>query len=638
MPDSDQQPMDFMVPKSDWEPPSRLPDISSKVDEDPFVALDIETRDDGIGAGLGAGWAYGSGHTIGVSVARSDGLRAYIPMRHPETDNFSVEEVISWLNKSQENGVKFVFHNASYDIGWLQNDGFDTPKEVHDTMILAFVINETERSYSLDNVSKRLGFEGKDESGLNEAASAFGFDAKSEMWKMPAIHVGKYAEMDSVMTIEVFKKLLPELGLQDLKEAYRLECDLIPMAIAMRRRGVRINEEQIDVAKKAVEEERDAIVADISHRSGMNVEMRSLNSNQKMAKLFDHFGIPHSNSFQGKEMENMDHWFPRLAAQARKKNHLANTFIENHIKNFIHNGRIHAEINVTRGDNQGTRTTRLSYSKPPLQQMPSKDEGSKKTVRGMFLPEEGCIWGALDYSQQELRLAVHFASRENIPGVEKAVEMYREDPDTDFHNVVVELTGLTRPYAKDANFAKLYGAGIRTFANMTNKSFEEAKDIMETYDRKLPFFKLLDDRIQNQAGSRGYIRLLDGMRSRFNLWEPCYSKKREHPLPRRQAFGKWNGQRLKRAMLHKALNSLIQGSAARQMKIGMLGIWNEGVVPMIQMHDELDISFRPDEEELARHCAQLMIDAVGLEIPTKVDSEFGPDWGQATMTWKEATS
>ena len=236
-------------------------------------------------------------------------------------------------------------------------------------------------------------------------------------------------------------------------------------------------------------------------------------------------------------MAQHEHWLPQLIATASKYDAAGHKFLEGHILNHIVNGRIHAEIHPFRSDDGGTRSLRFSYSNPPLQQMPSRDKELGPLIRGVFLPEEGEVWAKPDVSQQEFRFLVHYAVQHDLPGAKEAAEVYRNNPDADFHAMVAEMTGLDRDTAKAINFAKIYGAGVQKLAEMIGKPVAEAQAIVAQYDRKLPFVsKPLRASAQEMAARIGYTELYDGARRHWNLYEvpgiyakgagPCASKRR----------------------------------------------------------------------------------------------------------------
>ena len=317
-------------------------------------------------------------------------------------------------------------------------------------------------------------------------------------------------------------------------------------------------------------------------------------------------------------MAKHEHWLPQLIATASKYDAAGAKFIEGHILNHIVNGRIHAEIHPFRADDGGTRSSRFSYSNPPLQQMPARDKELGPLIRSVFLPEEGEIWAKPDVAQQEFRLVVHYAKQLGLRGAQEAADAYHNNPDADFHAVVAEMTGLDRDSAKATNFAKIYGAGVKKMAEMIGKPLAEVQAIVTQYDRKLPFVAGLSTICQEKASRVGYTVLYDGARRHWNLWEvPRIFAKGAGPCEIEEARRRiadpdhpWHGQRLSRANTYTALNALIQGTAARHTKLWMRACWREGIAPLLQMHDCLDCSVSTREQ--AELVAQLGCDAVSL--------------------------
>jgi hypothetical protein len=189
----------------------------------------------------------------------------------------------------------------------------------------------------------------------------------------------------------------------------------------------------------------------------------------------------------------------------------------------------------------------------------------------------------------------------------------------------------------------VYGAGVRKFAAMINQREGDARALYEKYDRALPFVQQLAKVCQRTARRQGYLELYDGARRHWSDFEnlgvawakgagPCSREEAErriddpqHPWYRHHA--------LRRADTHKALNALIQGSAARHTKLWMRAVWREGIVPLLQMHDALECSVSSPEQ--AERVAQLGCEAVTLELPIRVDLKYGRSWGDAKHTWKE---
>ena len=306
------------------------------------------------------------------------------------------------------------------------------------------------------------------------------------------------------------------------------------------------------------------------------------------------------------------------------------------------NGRIHAEIHPFRADDGGTRSSRFSYSHPPLQQMPARDKELGPLIRSVFLPEEGEIWAKPDVAQQEFRLVVHYAKQLGLRGAQEAADAYHNNPDADFHAVVAEMTGLDRDSAKATNFAKIYGAGVKKMAEMIGKPLAEVQTIVTQYDRKLPFVAGLSTICQEKASRVGYTVLYDGARRHWNLWEvPRIFAKGAGPCEVEEARRRiadpdhpWHGQRLSRANTYTALNALIQGTAARHTKLWMRACWRAASCRYSRCTTASTFGEPREQGEMV---AQLGCDAVSCEVPMRVDLKFGRSWGDASHSWEELT-
>jgi DNA polymerase I-like protein with 3'-5' exonuclease and polymerase domains len=641
---------------SAWLPLSELPDLRRVG----IIALDLETKDDGLLAGRGSGWPWGAGYICGVSIAyRIEGdVRAhYFPLRHPDSNNFNPEQVHGWLRDLIASDVRIVTHSGLYDWGWFRAEmGLRMPpsERMEEIGALATIVDENRYRYSLDALSAWRGLPGKDEAQLKQAVIDHGFPKKTKpqsvIWQLPAHCVGPYAEADAVSTLALFESLDPVLEREGTREAYRLEIDLLPMVLEMRRRGVRIDVSAAEQAREQLLRKRAAAFAELSEKLGTSVGMAEIGRTKWLAETFDQQGITYPRTEKGNPsftsgprgwMHKHSHWLPQLIIKADKYNNAAVNVLGTYILGHVVNGRVHAEIHPHRSDEGGTRSLRFSYSNPPLQLMPSRDEELAPLIRGVFLPEEGETWAKPDISQQEFRLIVHYSVRHKLRGAHEAADYYRNNPDADFHKFAAELTELARKDAKGVNFANVYGAGVRTLAQMIGKSEAEARIIKERYDRALPFVAQLAKLSQYAARRLGYLTLYDGALRHWGSWAPGGTwKKGSGPCAREEAERRaadphhpWYQRRLWRADTHKACNALIQGSAARHTKLWMRACWREGVVPLLQMHDALECSVSSREQ--AELVAQLGCEAVKLEVPMLVDLKFGRTWGDAVHTWEE---
>jgi DNA polymerase I-like protein with 3'-5' exonuclease and polymerase domains len=243
-------------------------------------------------------------------------------------------------------------------------------------------------------------------------------------------------------------------------------------------------------------------------------------------------------------------------------------------------------------------------------------------IRSLFIPESGCEWGCFDYSQQEPRLVVHYASLDQDASVFGVKDSYLQD-DADFHTIVAKMADIPRSQAKVINLGLFYGMGKAKLQAELGVSKEKAEELFSIYHERVPFVKSLTKSVSNRAQQRGQIRTLLGRLCRFHLWEPNQFGIHK-ALPFDQARQEY-GAGIKRAYTYKALNKLIQGSAADMTKKSMLELYKEGIVAHIQVHDELDISVEDDKK--AKRIKEIMESAVELEIPNKVDYEKGSNWG-----------
>jgi|TARA_R100000808_G_C2153855_1_gene164455 DNA polymerase I-like protein with 3'-5' exonuclease and polymerase domains len=613
-----QKPM--FTPESSWS----VPDVFPQFPENETVAIDLETYDPYLTT-CGPGWATGRGHVVGVGVATKN-WSGYFPIRHEGGGNLDETIVLRWLKTLlSSNTREVIFHNALYDVGWLRREGIDVKGTIQDTIIAAPLIDENRFSYSLDNLGSAYCDEQKDESLLQDAALAYGINPKSEMYKLPAKYVGPYGEQDAALTLKLWNKLKIEIQEQNLDKILTMESRLIPLLIEMRWRGVRVDENKAEQVSEQLSKEEQKIQVEIKRKYGAEV---NLWANASLQNIFDKNDLWYPRtpkgmaSFQKNWLESHEHELPQLIVRARKLNKARTTFIDKMIMEHSFNGRIHAEAHPMRNDRGGTVSGRFSYSNPNLQQVPARDPEIGNLIRSLFIPEEGCQWGVFDYSQQEPRLTVHYANQMHLTGAKEAVEEYRQHG-ADFHQIVADMANIPRKQAKTINLGLSYGMGKEKLIKELGLDDLDAEKLFQKYHAKVPFIRALQDQCARVAIDRGYIRTFAGRRCRFDLWESRYE--RTPPLPLEEAREKY-GDDLKRAYTYKALNRLIQGSAADMTKLAMLDLWEEGIVPHLQVHDEVDISIENTEQ--ANTVARIMENCVELAVPLLVDQELGKSWGE----------
>jgi DNA polymerase I-like protein with 3'-5' exonuclease and polymerase domains len=418
---------------------------------------------------------------------------------------------------------------------------------------------------------------------------------------------------------------------QSLMSVLTLEHRVLPAVIEMRMRGVKVDLDKAEQAKRELRKRANEMSDWIGRESGVKVDPWSAASVQKM---FDALGLEYPRteagapSFTKQFLQAMEHPVAKALVTLREMDKADSTFIDS-ILRYQKNGRIHCEMHQLRSDDGGTVTGRFSSSNPNLQQIPARDPYIKKVIRGLFVPEDGCKWGSFDYSSQEPRLLVHFAAShpdtERDPLVKSIVEEYQRG-DADLHQMVADMAGISRKAAKTINLGIMYGMGVGKLANQLGLSDVQAKALMAEYQEKVPFVKKLATLASTRAEREGRIRTILGRLCRFDLWEPAtfgYNKPMKYDDAQREYGGMG---RLRRAFTYKALNRVIQGSAADQNKLAMAECYEEGLVPLLTVHDEL--CFNVESDEQAARITKIMEEGLSLKVPSKVDQELGNNWGE----------
>jgi DNA polymerase I-like protein with 3'-5' exonuclease and polymerase domains len=613
---------------SEWVTPNEFPDLSEETE----IAIDLETRDENMKT-LGTGWARKDGEIVGIAVAAGS-FKGYYPVNHQAGGNLPRTKVFAWIQEVLKTKADKIMHNAQYDLGWIRSMGWQVNGRIIDTMIAAALVDENRRQYSLNALSIDYLGEMKSEAELKEAAEQRGLDAKAELWKMPAMAVGFYAEQDAALTLKLWNYFKPTLIKENLLSVWQLEMELLPVLIRMREEGIRVDLDKAEILKKQFKTLENNLLKKIKDLANIEVDIWAARS---VAKAFDNVGVKYdltekskAPSFTTNWLTNNEHPLAKLIKEAREINKLHSTFIDS-ILRYTHKGRIHAEINQLRSDNGGTVSGRLSYSNPNLQQVPAKNKEYGKLIRGLFLPNEGCKWGSFDYSQQEPRLVVHYSATTNksfggLTGADVLIKAYQEE-DADFHETVAQMANIPRTQAKTINLGLFYGMGQAKLAKQLGITVEEAKKLLIAYDQKVPFVKQLANRVQEQAAKSGSIKTIKGRRCRFNLYEPkAYGL--HLAMTEKEYITEYGSlASARRAMTYKALNRLIQGSAADQVKQAMLDCDKLGHTPMLQIHDELCFNVESEDEE--KEIKTIMEKSIELSVPNKVDVAIGDNWGEA---------
>jgi len=638
------------VPKylaqTEWVQPSEYPDLRQATE----IAIDLETRDPNLKK-LGSGSVIGVGEVVGIAVA-VDGWSGYFPIAHGAGPNMDKKRTLEWFQDILETTSTKIFHNAMYDVCWIRSMGLSINGLIVDTMIACSLIDENRFSYTLNTLSWHFLNKGKSEALLVKAAKERGLDPKADMWRLPAMEVGAYAEKDAELTLELWRKVSQTLIEEDLEDIFNLETDLFPCLVEMREKGVRVDVERAHKLQQQLCKQEEQLMSEVKAQTGIDVQIWAARS---IAKVFDKRSLKYDRTVKSQEpsftknfLANHTDPVVKMISEARKINKISTTFIDTIIKHE-HKGRIHAEINQIRSDDGGTVTGRFSYQNPNLQQIPARDPELGPMIRSLFIPEEGCKWGCFDYSQQEPRLVTEYALRFKLPSVNTIADSYDNDPSTDFHQIVADMADIPRKQAKTINLGLFYGMGKAKLQAELGVSKEKADELFDKYHSKVPFVKQLMNNVMSAAQKKGQIKTILKRKCRFPRWEPIlrgndwgkYVPAEDYDrMKELQQMGPtliddegndtkkknyWHDNPARRAMTYKSLNKLIQGSAADMTKKAMLELYKEGIVAHIQIHDELDLSVESSEH--ADKIKQIMEDAVELQIPNKVDYESGTNWG-----------
>ena len=635
------------------------------------VAVDIETYDPNLKTkGLGA--IRNDGFICGIAVATGKET-AYFPLRHSDIfiDYKRDEKIWDALNEKifQNENITKIFHNAMYDVCWIRAvTGMKMKGRIVDTMIAASVIDENRFKYSLDSLSKDYLNEEKYKYDLQnktlEWSGGTVKDPMTNMHKLPASIVKEYAKQDVNLTYKlwnIFNKEIDKVlytkedGEQKTcRQIFELETKLFLCLVDMKFKGVRI-----DVAKaiefgRHLKKRREQILKAIESLTTVRVDIWAATS---IKKLLDHLHIKDYKVTPKSKMPQLPKDYLkthsnkclRMIAKAREYDKAANTFIDGLLE-YVHEGRIHADINQIRSDAGGTVTGRFSMSNPNLQQIPAKGFIGKK-MRELFIPEEGCKWGSFDYSQQEPRIVVHYAIKLGLPGTGNLQEEFDKD-DADFHQIVADMANISRKQAKTINLGLFYGMGKIKLQKELGLDQRQARELFNEYHGRVPFVRQLSQELITFAKDNRLLFTLYDRFCRFNKWEttnkewnpeinrfnevPLYTKEQAMEAFKAEMLDKYKENKIDAnymdyfdryytpAFTYKALNKLIQGSAADMTKKSMVDLYEKGIIPHIQIHDELCFSTTDHEAKLIK---ETMEQTIPLEVKNKVDYESGPNWG-----------
>lgn len=575
-----------------------------------FAVLDFETT------GLNY-WAPDF-EVLGVSVAAPELAPAFFDFR-------IVPNAVQWL-RDMVPTLEVGGWNTKYEAHVFRNLGVADPLKYHDGMIAEALIYEHHLQYGLDAVMRRRLGRGKVDVG-----------SKTQLKDLPPEKLAEYANGDTLGTLECLQQQFIELRQQGLERVYDLEMELLPILAGMEHTGVRVDIEGAYAAIPVLTQKIDEVQAEINRDVGrpFNVnstpQVRAIFKPEKVGKwqykLVDGTlcGLTKSGgpSIDQNVLKEMQHPLALKIRRLRKLIKTRDTFIRGHVLGHADaNGYVHTTFNQTKSDaDNGTGTGRLSSTDPALQQINARDPDTAEIIRSLFLPDEGDQWVCCDYSQVDFRFCVHLIRDERL------YRAYRENPKTDFHQVVSDMTGIPRnpPYAgapntKQINLSLAFGAGAGKTAKTMGMPYTveewdnrmilrpgpEAARIFDDYHGRFPNIRKFMKSAQDAGRARGYVKTLMGRRLRFPGGKGA----------------------------HKAAGLLYQANAADAHKLGLikthraLQAHGSGRM-MISVHDEVNVS---GDERVAEVVAPAYVDLAEMElrVPITCSVGIGANWRRAS--------
>jgi len=662
-------------PETSWKMPSleELPDWNSFS----RVGFDVETKDPSLGQGLGPGVRRG-GHIVGYCLHFEDFRSFYLPVRHVNGQNLEFDPVDRYIRDNVKRfSGSIVGANLSYDLDYLCEEigselgqqVFPQVKAFLDTQIAEPLIDENQFKFGLDALAARHGLPQKEEVLLKQVAYEFGshkgkrgkgkripLSPKSDLHKLPAPYVGPYGEWDAELPCRIMRKQEKIIDENDLWQIFRIESRCLPALVDMTRRGVRIDFDKMQKIEEWILAQEEIALGTVHRVTGVRLSADDLALPDAVAQPLKYIGAKLKRNAKNDQynidasvLRGLKHPVADALLTARKVNKVRRDFIAG-IRQHAIGDRLHCSFNQLKGEKtgggkglQGAGTGRLSSSHVNIQQQPSPKDTDPDTMRvedhlslmwrQVYVPEEGGQWACLDYSQQEPRILHHYAELCRCPGAREAAQKYRDDPKCDNHQMMADLTGLKRKVAKIIYLGKCYRMGgakfarslglptevkVYDFGERKGQKYEtagpEAQAILDAFRKGAPYVDKLAELAEQQGMQKGYIKTLLGRHCHFP------KEMKDNPSGGSQV---WTGNYLDG---YKALNKLIQGSAADQTKMALVEAYEAGIKVGIQVHDELDLTIYDRSE--AERLAEIMRECVPLRVPSAVDIEIGPNWGE----------
>ena len=584
-----------------------------------IICFDIETKDPDLktkGPAIHRG-----GYVLGYSLADETGFVEYYNLAHPDCIASEKEKNLDYLKEVMSLDIPKLGMNILYDLDWIQNLLLIIPNgKLYDIMMAEALINENQFRYNLDFMAEKYLNLRKVKTKIDAFCENHGLkgDSRGWLWKMNYPLVRDYAIGDVQLPLKIFQIQWRIMDKEELLPLFHIEMEEYPLLIKMRKHGVRI-----DVPKlRYLEDKLSDVLIDYENSlySLVGFEL-NYNASTDIAKACNKFGLSYPLTAKTKKPSFQKFWLDEhsdehplfgLIMRCRKYYKMITTFLESQIKNQRIDDIIYTQFHPCKADDGGTVTGRLSGSHPNLQFIPNpKSDASMdteldynigKAIRNLFVPFEGHKWGRIDYNQIEVRLLAHFAVG---PKSDEVRLIFNTDLKIDYHQWCADIAEITRQNAKKTNFGIFFGMGLEKLCKQLGMSKEEGEIFLSIYHSKLPFIKKTLYAVKNKAERVGYVKTILGRRRRFPI----------------------------RDFTYKALNAVIQGSAADVIKKSMRDAWLAGIydtlIPLLTIHDEMDVSIPQTKEgfEAFRELNEIMINTIKLKVPILTNMEIGNNWG-----------
>lgn len=564
---------------------------------------------------------------VGLGIAWQANHAAYIPIAHSEGEQLPWETVRKALQPFfADADIPKLAHNAKYDLTVCLRNGLNITGPIHDTMVMAWVLDPASRNLGLkDQAAHELGW------SMVEISDIIGSGRKQiTIDAAPILRVAAYCGADVDATIQLYHILRPRLEEQKMWSLYeKLELPLIPVLTDMEIAGVLLDVDFLRQMSGKLGQRLADLERNLFDLVGHEFNLRS--TQQLSQVLFEKLEFP----TQGLKKTSSGHYstavgaLEQLAAQSenlsetqkqvldiifeqRQLEKLRGTYVDA-LPALIHpeTGRVHTSFNQT-----GAVTGRMSSSNPNLQNIPIRTELGREVRRAFIAPPEWELIAA-DYSQVELRVLAHVAQESAL------IESFLADQDIHaataarlFHVPIEEVDRRQRGLAKTINFATIYGVSEFGLSSRTDMTREEARHFLSQYFETYPKIQAYIQQTIERANTEGYVETLLG-RKRF------FPELQSGRLPYNQ----------RQAVERAAINAPIQGTAADIIKLAMIELHRrlqeEGASArlLLQVHDELVLETPVGElESTAQLVREVMESAYTLDIPLKVDVEYGRNW------------